>query len=40
MATKKHNKKAKYIDYMTRELEGFEEDPEAEIHINLLKIIL
>ena len=35
--TKKHNEKAEWINNMTRELEGFEEGPKAEIHIDLLK---
>ena len=34
---KKHNKKAEWINDMTRELKGFEEGPNAEIHIELLK---
>ena len=34
---KKHNEKAKWINDMTRELEGLEEGPKAEIHIELLK---
>ena len=35
---KKHNEKAKWINNMTRELEGLEEGSKAEIHIELLKI--
>ena len=34
---KKHNEKAEWINDMTRELEGLEEGPKAEIHIELLK---
>ena len=30
-------KKAKWIDNITKELEGLEEDPKEEIHIDLLK---
>ena len=37
IATKKHNEKTKWIKNMTRELEGLEEGPKAEIHIDLLK---
>ena len=37
MATDKHNEKAEWINDMTKELEGFEEGPKAEIHIELLK---
>ena len=37
MATEKHNEKAEWINDMTRELEGVEEGPKAEIHIELLK---
>ena len=33
----KHKEKTEWINYMTRELEGQEERPRAEIHINLLK---
>ena len=40
MATKKHNKKAEWINNMTRELEGLEEGPKAEIHTDLLKTTL
>ena len=36
----KHNEKAESINNMTRELEGLEDRPKAEIHINLLKTIL
>ena len=35
---KKHNEKAEWINDMTRELEGLEEGPKVEIHIELLKI--
>ena len=34
---KKHNEKAEWINDMTRELEGLEEGPKVEIHIELLK---
>ena len=34
---KKHNEKAEWINNMTRELEGLEEGPKAEIHTGLLK---
>ena len=34
---KKHNEKAEWINDMARELEGLEEGPKAEIHIELLK---
>ncbi len=37
MFKKKHNEKAEWIINMTRELEGLEEGPKAEIHIELLK---
>ena len=37
---KKHNKKAKWINHITRELEELEEDPKAEIHADLLKTTL
>ena len=40
MASKKHSKKAEWINNMTRELEGLEEDPKAEIHIDVLKMTL
>ena len=40
MATKKYNKKAEWINNMTRELEGLEEGPKAEIHTDLLKTAL
>ena len=36
----KHNEKAEWINNMTRELEGLEEGPKAEIHIDLLKTTL
>ena len=34
---KKHNEKAKWINNITRELEGLKEGPKREIHIELLK---
>ena len=34
---KKHNEKAAQINDMTRELEGLEEGPKAEIHMEILK---
>ena len=34
---KKHNEKAEWINNMTRELEGLEEGPKAEIQTNLFK---
>ena len=37
MATKKHNEKAEWINNMTKELEGLEEGPKAEIDVDLLK---
>ena len=37
---KKHNKKAGWINNMTRELEGREGGPTAEIHTDLLKTTL
>ena len=37
MVTKKYNKKAEWINNLTRELEGLEEGPKAEINIDLLK---
>ena len=40
MATKKRDEKAEWINYITRELEGLEEGPKAEIHIKLLKTTL
>ena len=36
----KHNRKAEWMNNMTKELEGLEEGPKAEIHINLLKTTL
>ena len=36
----KKKKKAEWISIMTRELEGLEEGPKAEIHIDLLKTTL
>ena len=40
MATKKHNEKAERINNITRELEGLEKSPKAEIHSDLLKTTL
>ena len=40
METKKHSKKAKWINHITRELEELEEGPKAEIHADLLKMTL
>ena len=40
MATKKHNENAEWINNITRELEGLEEGPKTEIHIDLLKTTL
>ena len=37
---KKHTKKAKWINNITKELEVLEEGSKAEIHIDLLKTIL
>ena len=37
---KKHNDKAEWINILTRELEGLEEGPKVEIHIDLLKTTL
>ena len=37
---KKHNKNAEWINNITRELEGLEEGPKMEIHIDLLKTTL
>ena len=37
---KKHNENAEWINVMTRELEGLEEDPKAGIDIDLLKSTL
>ena len=37
MATKKRNEKVEWIKNVTRELEGLEEGPNVEIHIDLLK---
>ena len=34
---KEHNGKAEWINNITKELEGLEEGPKAEIHIDLLK---
>ena len=36
MATEKPKEKAQWIINMTKELEGIEKGPKAEIHINLL----
>ena len=38
MATKKHNEKAEWINNMTRELEGPEEGPKAEIFIDFVEM--
>ena len=38
--TKKHYENAEWISNITRELEGLEEDPKMEIHIDLLKTTL
>ena len=40
MATKKHNENAEWINNITRELEGLEQGPKTEIHIDLLKTTL
>ena len=40
MITKKHSENAEWINNITRELEGLEEGPITEIHIDLLKTIL
>ena len=40
MATKKHNENTEWINNITRELEGLEEGPKAEIHIDLFKTTL
>ena len=37
---KKHNENAEWINNITRELDGLEEDPKMEIHVDLLKITL
>ena len=37
---KKHNEKAKWTNNMTKELEGLEEGPKAEIHNDLFKTTL
>ena len=37
---KKHNDNAEWISNITREIEGLEEGPETEIHIDLLKTTL
>ena len=39
MATKKHKERAELLNNITSELEGLEEGPKAEIHIDLLKTI-
>ena len=36
----KHNEKAEWINNIARELEGLEEGPKAEIHLDLLKTTL
>ena len=40
MAMKKHNENAEWINNITRELEGLEDGPKTEIHIDLLKTTL
>ena len=35
----KHNEKAQWINNITKDLEGLEEGPKVEIHIDLLKTI-
>ena len=40
MATKKPDKRAEWINNITRELEGLEKGPKAEMHIDLLKTTL
>ena len=40
MATKKHKEKAEWINNITRELEGLEEGPKAEIRTDLFKTTL
>ena len=40
MATKQHNEKEEWINNMTRELAGLEEDPKRKKHIDLLKTTL
>ena len=37
---KKHNENAEWINNITRELDGLEEGPKMEIHVDLLKITL
>ena len=37
---RKHNEEAEWINNITKELEGLEEGPKAEIHIDLLKTTL
>ena len=37
---KKHNENAEWINNITREVEGLEEGPQTEIHIDLLKTTL
>ena len=38
--SKKHNENSEWINNITRELEGLEEGPKTEIHIDLLKVTL
>ena len=38
--SKKHNENAEWINNITRELEGLEEGPEMDIHVDLLKTTL
>ena len=40
IGNKKHNQKAKKINNVKKELEGLEEDPKAEINMDLLKTTL
>ena len=40
MTTNKNSENAEWTNNMTRELEGLEEGPKAEIHIDLLKTTL
>ena len=37
---KKHNENAEWINYITRKLDGLEEGPKMEIHVDLLKTTL
>ena len=40
METKKHNENVEWINNITRELDGLEEAPKTEIHIDLFKTTL